>query len=79
MSRRRKNDLVREAVETLIAHGFTPIVSSGGKRLKISWIAAHHRHVLVISRSPSDWRARLNSRATLRRLLRQPALEGVHP
>jgi hypothetical protein len=69
----RRNDLVQEAVETLVAHGFTRIVSSGGKHLKISWVAAHHRRVLVISRSPSDWRARLNSRATLRRLLRQPA------
>jgi hypothetical protein len=70
---RRSNDLIREAVETLIAHGFDPTVSNGGKRLKISWAAAHHRRVLIISRSPSDWRARLNSRAILRRLLRQPA------
>jgi len=63
------NQLLREALGTLTARGFTPTVSNGGKHHKVSWTARGRRYVLVISRSPSDWRARLASRAVLRRLL----------
>ena len=67
----RPNDLMRYAVETLIVHGFNPIITNGGKHPKIQWTDNNGRHrVLVIARSPSDHRTRANSRATLRRLLR---------
>jgi hypothetical protein len=55
----------------LIAHGFTPTVSDGGKHFKIRWGDGSRRYVLVVSRSPSSRRARASSRATLRRLLRE--------
>jgi hypothetical protein len=67
---RLADDLVREAVDLLAAHGFDPAVRNGGKHLKISWIDYGRRYTLVLSRSPSDHRARAKSRALLQRLLR---------
>jgi len=71
------NDLVREAVETLLAHGFAPTVSNGGKHMKVGWVGGcGRRFTLVISRSPSDYRARTKSRALLQRLLRASGQEA---
>jgi hypothetical protein len=67
--KRPNNELVREAVKAVTAHGFVPIVRNGGKHVKLSWTSGGRRHVLVISRSPSSQRARMKSRAVLRRLL----------
>jgi hypothetical protein len=62
---------MREAVATLVAHGFVPIVNDAGKHPKLCWIDRKgRRSILVISRTPSDHRARANSLALLRRLLR---------
>lgn len=72
MSKRSSNEMVRDAIEMLIAQDLAPTLTDG-KHLKISWVVAGRRHVLVISRSPSNHRARANSRATLQRLLRRPA------
>jgi hypothetical protein len=71
MTRRHRSTLVREAVATLVARGFVPIVSDAGKHPKICWIDRKGRRcILVISRTPSDHRSRVNSLALLRRLLR---------
>ena len=71
MTKRHRSTLVREAVATLVAHGFVPIVNDVGKHRKLCWIDRKGRRcVLVISRSPSDHRTRVNSLALLRRLLR---------
>jgi len=67
---RRPNELVREALATLVAHGHVPILSNGGKHIKLTWVAHGQRRTLTISRSPSDRRARQKSQAILRRLLR---------
>jgi hypothetical protein len=70
----RSEELVADALALLHAHGFTPSISeNGGKHIKIRWLDAGRRYTLVISRSPSDNRARHESRATLKRLLRRPA------
>jgi hypothetical protein len=67
---KRPNELVREAVAIVVARGFTPTVSNGGKHYKLSWLDhGRRRHVLVISQSPSNQKARVQSRAILRRLL----------
>jgi hypothetical protein len=66
----RAEELVRDAEVLLRRHGFAPTVSNGGKHLKISWFDQGRRYTLVLSRSPSDRRARLRSRTVLRRLLR---------
>jgi hypothetical protein len=68
----RADELIADALALLHAHGHTPRVSeNGGKHIKIRWLAAGRRFTLVISRSPGDRHARQQSRATLRRLLRQ--------
>jgi hypothetical protein len=68
----RAEELVTDALALLHAHGHTPRISeNGGKHIKIRWFDAGRRYTLVISRSPSDFRARRASRATLKRLLRQ--------
>ena len=65
----RANELVCEAVEILTAHGFTPTVSNG-RHIKIRWFDRARRFTLIVPATPSDHRARLNSRAVLRRILR---------
>lgn len=69
----RAAELVADALALLHAHGHVPSISeNGGKHIKIRWADAGRRFTLVIARSPSDYRARQNSRATLKRLLRHP-------
>jgi hypothetical protein len=34
---KRSNELVREAVAMLIAQGHVPVVSNGGKHIKLTW------------------------------------------
>ena len=70
MSRRRPPVLIREAVATLASAGHSVDVDLTGGHYKVSWTAAGRRHLLVLSRSPSDRRASANGLATLRRLLR---------
>jgi|HubBroStandDraft_2_1064218.scaffolds.fasta_scaffold231639_3 hypothetical protein len=69
MSRRRPPVPVREAVAALTSAGHAADVDLAGGHYKISWTAAGRRHLLVLSRSPSDRRAQANSRSLLRRLL----------
>jgi hypothetical protein len=67
----RARELVSDACAILAAHGFTATVDSSGRHLKIRWTDARGRQrFLVAPQTPSDFRTRLNSRATLRRLLR---------
>lgn len=69
--KRPNNNLVRDAVEMLAARGFAPTISNGRKHPKICWVDEKgHHHLLVISRTPSDHRTRVNSLTLLRRLLR---------
>jgi hypothetical protein len=63
-------ELVHDAIILLQDHGFVPTVSNGGKHLKVRWFDQGRRYTLVVSQSPSDRHARLNSLATLRRMLR---------
>ena len=66
----RANDLVRDAVAMLSTRGLVPTVSNGGKHLKLRWFDQGRRYTLIVSVTPSDHRARLKSRAILRRILR---------
>ena len=66
----RAHELVTDAVALLQDCGFRPVVSNGGKHLRVRWLDHGRRHTLYIPASPSDWRARANSRAVLRRILR---------
>jgi hypothetical protein len=70
--KRFANKLINEAMTTLAAHGFDPVVANGGKHVKLFWIdAAGRRQVLTFSRTHSgNWRARAHYRTQLRRILR---------
>ena len=73
MTHARSEELIADALALLHAHGLVPRISeNGGKHIKIRWNDAGRRFTLVIPRSPSDSRVRQNSRATLKRLLRNP-------
>jgi hypothetical protein len=62
---------VREAVIALAERGHIADVDLAGAHLKISWTANGSRRLLIISTTPSDRRAQIESRVLLRRLLRQ--------
>lgn len=66
----RATELVHDAVTLLQRHGFVPTVSNGGKHVRVRWVDQGRRFTLYIPASPGDRHARLNSRATLRRILR---------
>jgi hypothetical protein len=66
----RARELVNDAVALLRDNGFIPTVSNGGRHLRVRWLDHGRRYTLFIPTSPSDVRARLNSRAVLRRILR---------
>jgi hypothetical protein len=64
-----KTELLDEALIMIRAAGFTPSVTRN-RHWKVSWIDRQGRtRLLVVARSPSDRRARMQSRAVLRRLL----------
>jgi hypothetical protein len=64
-----KNELLNEALATIRARGFEPSVARN-RHWKVNWTDQHGRtRTLVVARSPSDRRARKQSRALLRRLL----------
>jgi hypothetical protein len=65
------NQILDETLATLDAAGIKPDVRHG-KHIKVTWHdAAGRRRILVISISPSDYRALRQNRALLRRLLNQ--------
>ena len=66
----RAAELVNDAVSLLRDRGFVPTVSNGGKHTKVRWFDQGRRFTLYIPATPSDHRARLNSRAVLKRILR---------
>jgi hypothetical protein len=67
----RSRELIGDAVDLLRVHGFAPEISENGRHIKVTWNGIDgQRQVLVISRSPGDRRARAQSIAVLRRMLR---------
>jgi hypothetical protein len=74
--RRRPSPLVRDAVTTLAQLGHAASLESSGKHYKVSWVAGGKRRALTIAKTPGDRRARANSLAVLRRLLRESETEA---
>jgi hypothetical protein len=64
-----RSELLSDALTMIRARGFEPRVARN-RHWKVSWIDRRGRtRLLVIAFSPSDHRARVKSRAVLRRLL----------
>jgi hypothetical protein len=75
---KRSPDLVREAIAALAERGHTADIDISGRHYKISWVARGRKQMLIVGRSPSDYRASKNSAAQLKRLLRASE-EGGRP
>jgi hypothetical protein len=73
MSHSRSEELIADALRLLHEHGFTPQIRENGKHIKLRWVDFGRRFTLIISRSPGTDHARQQSRATLKRLLRNPS------
>jgi hypothetical protein len=68
-----RNPLVLNALVMLERRGLAPVIDARGKHLKIRWSHRGRRFVLVVPRTPSGGRSLQNSRAMLRRILRNGA------
>ena len=66
----RARELLNDTLAILATHGFKPTVDNKGRHVKVRWNDAGRPFLFILPQSPSDPRARLNSRAVLRRLLR---------
>jgi hypothetical protein len=64
-----RHELLEDALKTIRAAGFKPTVVRNS-HWKIRWLDRRGRkQMLIVAFSPSDYRARAQSRAILRRLL----------
>jgi hypothetical protein len=75
-----RNECVRAAVKELEHVGIKPVIeTTNGNHVKVGWITKDGKSGLVIcANTPSDRRAPDNTRATVRRQLRdQGALDGL--
>ena len=68
------NECVDAALAELAAAGITPAVEQGRKHIKITWQHNGEPRSYVTATTPSDYRALLNVRSDVRRILR---LDGV--
>jgi hypothetical protein len=63
--------LLKDSLTILRQHGLDAAVEDQGRHIKIRFINTHGRAcLLILSRSPSHRKARIQNRGTLRRLLR---------
>ncbi|MHC2884024.1 hypothetical protein [Bradyrhizobium barranii] len=67
------NELTEIAVNELKAHGIKAhLRDTNGGHIEIAWQVVPEKEVrkIVVAKSTSDWRSRMNTRADVRRLLR---------
>jgi hypothetical protein len=69
----RRNEALEAATRELSERGIPYEVKHGKKHWQVRWIVIAHRpRVVTISDTPTNrWKARLYSRADVRRMLRQ--------
>jgi hypothetical protein len=68
----RRNDVLEAITRELEAAGVSHEVREGGKHLLVRWTARHLTRTLTVQRGGSgEWRASLNARADVRRMLRR--------
>lgn len=73
MSQRQEHlDLL---IEELERYGLRGEISDRGKHLEVAWNSPAGRRFVIVARTPSDWRAGLNTRSELRKLLRADNLQ----
>ncbi|MCW2218749.1 hypothetical protein M2232_002281 [Bradyrhizobium japonicum] len=68
-----QNELTEIAINELKAHGIRPqLRDTNGGHIEIAWQVVPEKEVrkVVVAKTTSDWRSRMNTRADVRRLLR---------
>lgn len=68
MALQSETDVVTAALREA---GLSYTLEHRGKHVKVTWFAGGRRHVYACAKTPSDWRAMLNCRSRVRRMLRQ--------
>lgn len=64
------NECIEAAVKELEASGIEPTVRHGGKHIAVLWVHNGQERVFHTAATPSDYRAPLNVRSDIRRMLR---------
>lgn len=70
----QRNEGIDLLLEELERHGLRGEVGDRGKHLEIAWNAPAGRRFVIVARTPSDWRASMNSRSDMRKMLRKDGL-----
>jgi hypothetical protein len=66
----QRNETVDRIIDELERHGLKGVVGERGKHLEIAWETPLGRRFVIAPRTPSDWRAGMNLRSDLRKLLK---------
>lgn len=69
------NDSIDRVMDELERYGLRGTISERGKHLEIAWETPLGRRFVIAPRTPSDWRAGLNLRSDLRKLLKADNLQ----
>ena len=72
-----RNELVDRAIDELALYGLKGEVSHRGKHIEIAWNTAHGRRFVIVAATGSDWRAGMNTRAQVRKLLRADNMQPM--
>lgn len=70
------NDCLDAALSELRAVGIDPAIEHGGKHIRIVWDHDGQQRLFIVPKTASDWRAALNSRSDIRRMLKSDGLIG---
>jgi hypothetical protein len=74
-----KNDCLDAALRELSQVGIRPRRQDDRRHVFLEWdVPGGKRRQYTVPKTPSDWRARLNARSDVRRLIREDALDVAH-
>lgn len=71
----QRNECVDLVINELERYGLRGEVAERGKHLEVAWSTPHGRRFVIVAKTPSDWRASLNTRSDLRKMLRADNLQ----
>lgn len=76
----QRNEHIDLIMDELERYGLRGELSERGKHLEIAWTTPVGRRFVIVARTPSDWRAGLNTRSEVRKLLRADnmQLRAIH-
>ena len=70
----------REIAGVLALYGIRPVIeTTNGGHVRFKWKAGGCEHTMLTSKTPSDWRARRNAIARVRRMLKRAGVTKINP